>query len=528
MGSPSDTTAWQALEDHSTQFKRADFRLSKLFQQKDHRFDAYSLQHEDLLLDFSKNYLEQRTLSLLVDLAKEQQLPQAITSMFAGENINRSEQRPALHVALREPAVTNRFPEVSNTLGRMAQFVVRIHQGDWKGHNGKRIEAVVNIGIGGSELGPSLVIDALAAGNSGHLKFHFVSNIDPSALQDVLDQVEADTTLFIIASKSFTTLETCTNAATARAWFIQQSGAANKIKQHFVAITQNQQAATEFGIDETNQFPIWDWVGGRYSLWSAIGLPIALCIGMDNFRQLLAGAHSMDSHFKEAALGQNMPVILGLLSVWYRGFFGSHSSAVVPYSQRLGRLPVYLQALSMESLGKSVDNEGSPVGTKTGAVLWGAVGTNSQHSFFQLLHQGTEFIPVDFIASVRPGNAAATTMHQQLLANCFSQSLALMDGVADPGQPHKAVAGNRPSNTLLVRELSPYNLGSLLALFEHKTYVQSVLWNINAFDQWGVEFGKTLSQQIFKCLTGTSQAAEFDASTSRLIDHVRNRKSGSL
>lgn len=519
MNSLTDSPAWQSLRRHAAQFQQPDFRLDSLFAQAGDRFDRFSVEADGLLLDYSKNYLDEDTLSLLLELARERDLAGAISAMFAGEKINNTEHRPALHVALREPVAECRYPEVAETLARMERFVAAVHDGEWLGHNGERITDVVNIGIGGSDLGPAMVVDALADFAHPGLRVHFVSNVDPSHLDTTLRALEPQTTLFIVASKSFTTLETRQNAEAARRWLLAAAGDESAVARHFVASTSNLEAATDFGIDGNNLFPLWDWVGGRYSLWSAIGLPIALAVGMDHFRELLRGARHMDTHFRSAEPGQNLPVILGLLTVWYTGLFAAHSTAVVPYSQRLGQMPAFLQQLYMESLGKRVQRDGSPVHTPTGEVLWGTAGTNGQHSYFQLLHQGTAFIPVDFIACARPGPDADVDAHRHLLANCLSQSLALMQGAEDDN-PHKQVPGNKPSNTLLLERLDPFHLGSLIALYEHKVYVQSVIWNINAFDQWGVELGKKLSRTLYTSLGDSRAAAELDASSAGLIARI--------
>lgn len=525
MDSVSKTTACSALLEHSKQFKQTRFRLSELFiDASECRFDAFSLRHENLLLDFSKNYLTDQTVKLLVDLAIESDLSAAIEAMFTGAKINTSEQSAALHVALREPSASSQYTEVADTLSKMEELIENVHTGNWLGYTGKKITDVINIGIGGSDLGPALLQDALTDFATGDVEVHFVSNMDPSHLASTLNQLQPETSLFVIASKSFTTLETQQNAAAARRWLLQQAQDETAIGQHFVAVSANLEAAIAFGIDEEHVFSIPDWVGGRYSLWSAIGLPFALSVGMQNFRQLLAGAHSMDQHFRHTEFTENLPVVMALLSVWYTGFFDCHSSAVVPYSQRLSLLPAYLQQLYMESLGKSVDLEGNRVSSNTGEVLWGTAGSNGQHSYFQLLHQGTEFVPVDFIAVANPSVAGRHEQHSHLLANCFSQSLALMEGNADEQEPHKNIPGNKPSNTLLLSTLDPYNLGSLIALYEHKVYVQSVLWKINAFDQWGVELGKKLSKQVFNALLDANGANELDDSTANLIKLVHKWK----
>ena len=515
MNSPTQTTAWIRLATLSEDLQREDFRISHLFDDSRNRFERFSLVHDALLLDYSKNFLTDESLTALIDLARECHLPTAIEAMFSGEKINHSEDRAALHVALRDPNTLK--SEVLDTLARMETLVESIHAGKWRGYSGKRIADVVNIGIGGSDLGPALVSDALSAFSSGSVDVHFVANVDPVHLRNTLNSLNPETTLFIMASKSFATLETQQNGKAARQWLLNSAKHEEAIARHFIAVTANEAAATEFGIHRDKLLPLWDWVGGRYSLWSAIGLPIALAIGMDNFRALLAGAHAMDRHFREAALEKNMPVLMALVSVFYNGFFDCHSTAIVPYSQQLHRLPAYLQQLCMESLGKGVDMEGRNVATNTGEVIWGTPGTNAQHSFFQLLHQGTRFVPVDFIAFAKAATKGDEEQQRHLLANCFSQSLALMQGHTAPQEPHKHAPGNGPSNTLLIEELNPYNLGSLIALYEHKVFVQSVIWNINAFDQWGVQLGKLLSGKLFDAFSTELATHEFDASTSGLI-----------
>lgn len=515
-----NNAARQALQKHSAEFKRKDFRLRDLFDADSDRFSEYSLSHEGLLLDYSKNFVNAETISLLLELAQQSQLPTAIDAMFSGEEINTTEQRAALHVALRDPNAASNTPEVSETLLRIESLVTDLQNGTWKGHSGKVITDVVNLGIGGSDLGPAMVCDALIPFANTQLNVHFVSNIDPSHLQNTLKGLQAETTLFVVASKSFSTLETLKNAEAARAWLLRETDATATAK-HFVAITTNLRAATEFGIEEQNLYPLWDWVGGRFSLWSAIGLPIALAIGMDGFRQLLAGAHSMDEHFRTAPLEKNLPVLLALLNFWYREYFDAHSTSVVPYSQRLNLLPSFLQQLCMESLGKSVDMQGRQLEHKTGDIIWGTAGTNGQHSYFQLLHQGTEFIPVDFIAAANSDTGGNLEAQQQLLANCFSQSLALMEGKLGADSAHKLVRGNKPSNTLLLKELNPFNLGMLLALYEHKVYALSTLWNINAFDQWGVELGKKLSTKVFAAMSNEIAQDNLDTSTRGLMQKVK-------
>lgn len=519
MPALSSSPAWQALQAHSEDLRNSGFRIAAQFQDSN-RFRDFSLRQGDLLLDYSKNYCSGDTLKLLLDLAEQQGVNTAIAAMFAGEHINTSEDRAALHTALRLPPAANTRPEVLACLNKMNDFVSAVHSGKWTGFDGQAITDVVNIGIGGSDLGPAMVTEALQDFANGQVKLHFVSNIDPHHVQSTLAQLNPATTLFIIASKSFRTQETHANARHARQWFLAHCDDETQIAKHFVAISTNLQAAQEFGIDAENLFPLWDWVGGRYSLWSAIGLSIALSIGMQNFQSLLAGAHAMDEHFRHAPLPENMPVLLALLAVWYGGFFGARSNAVVPYAHPLREFPLFLQQLSMESLGKLVTRAGEPLDVASGEVIWGAEGSNGQHSFFQLLHQGSDMIPVDFIALARGNARADAEQHQKLLANCLSQSMALMQGRENKEQAHRHYPGNRPSNTLLLSELNPYNLGSLIALYEHKVYIQSVLWGINAFDQWGVELGKELSDAVLQAFVDEETKLALDASSKGLIDQI--------
>ena len=521
MISLNSSPTWRALAAKSEEFKSADFSLKALFAEGE-RYANFSVSHQDLLLDYSKNLLDRKTQALLMRLAEERKLKQAIRAMFAGEVINETEQRPAHHVALRLPEDKQSNKEVSSTLNRLKTLVERIHAGDWTGYSGKKIEAVINIGIGGSDLGPAMVVDALCTECSSALSVDFVSNIDPIHMQQTLARVNPETTLFIIASKSFTTAETLANANRARQWLVNSGCADDHLNRHFLGVSSNVAEALTFGIAKENIYPIWEWVGGRYSLWSAIGLPIALAIGMDSFKQLLAGAHSMDQHFCTADFNLNMPVIMGLLSVWYRGFFNANSFAVVPYSQSLDKLPSFLQQLSMESLGKRVTGDGDLLNVDSGAVIWGTPGTNGQHSYFQLLHQGTNFIPVDFIAVANSNADDAAEQHEQLLANCLAQSQALMEGREKPSEPSRAFPGSRPSNTLIMKELSPFALGELLAMFEHQVFVQSVIWNINAFDQCGVELGKTLAKAMLVALSDEAERANLDASSQGLIAQLKH------
>ncbi len=518
MTDSPENAAWQKLQAHSEQFRSEGFSLGELIRNpagNDRSFPC-SVELDSLLFDFSRNYLNDETLKLLLGLAAERDVPTGIAAMFAGEKINSSEQRAAQHVALREQDESKQKPEVRDALERMDTLVNAVQSGQWRGHSGEPITDVVNIGIGGSDLGPAMAVEALKSRADGKLNVHFVSNVDPSHLNNTLAALNPATTLFIVASKSFGTVETLENAKAARAWLLQSANE-KAVAKHFVAVSSNRDAATGFGIDEANVFPLWDWVGGRYSMWSAIGLPIALAIGMDGFRELLAGAHTMDRHFAEAPLDQNIPVLMALLSLWYGACFQAHSHVVVPYCQDLAQFPSFLQQLTMESLGKSVQHDGSAVTQETGTVTWGSTGSNGQHSYFQLLHQGTGFIPVDLIAIARPTVADNIERQHHLLASCFSQAIALMDGTPGETDPHKRIPGNKPSNVLLFSELSPHNLGMLVAAYEHKTYVQALIWNINAFDQWGVELGKKLSSAVFAEMESSQAGIELDESTTNLI-----------
>ncbi len=519
MPSLSSSPAWQALQAHAADLKNSGFRIAEQFQDPE-RFSLFSLRQGELLLDYSKNYCSAKTLELLLGLAQQQRVSAAIAAMFAGEHINVSEDRAALHTALRIPAASNPHPEVVACLNKMNDFVTAVHSGSWTGFDGQAITDVVNIGIGGSDLGPAMVSDALTDFATGQVKVHFVSNIDPQHVQSTLAALNPATTLFIIASKSFRTQETHANAQQARRWFLSHCADESQIARHFVAISTNLEAAQAFGIDPENLFPMWDWVGGRYSLWSAIGLSIALAIGVNNFRAMLDGAHAMDEHFRTAPLAENMPVLLALLAVWYGGFLNARSNAVVPYSHPLREFALFLQQLSMESLGKSVTSGGEDLDVATGEVIWGAEGSNGQHSFFQLLHQGSDLIPVDFIALAKGNTDADPEQHQKLLANCLSQSMALMQGRENKEEPHRHYPGNNPSNTLLLAQLNPFNLGSLIALYEHKVYVQSVLWSINAFDQWGVELGKELSDSVLQAFTNEESRQALDTSSKGLMAQI--------
>jgi glucose-6-phosphate isomerase len=536
---------WQALKEERKAWKT--LHLRNLFARDKKRAERFSLQMDDLLLDYSKNLIRPQTMRLLLKLAREAGVETLRDAMFAGEKINLTEGRAVLHTALRNrserPVLVEGhdvMPDVRAVLARMRAFADKVRGGKWKGYTGKPITDVVNIGIGGSDLGPAMVCLALKPykGNTrGNIRAHFVSNVDPSHLVDTLEDLDPATTLFIVASKTFTTQETLLNAGAARAWLMRAAKDENAVARHFVAVSTNETAVRGFGIDTANMFGFWDWVGGRYSLWGAIGLPIALYIGMDEFEELLAGAHDMDEHFRTAPLDANMPALLALLGLWYNNFWDADSYAVLPYEQRLSRFTAYLQQCDMESNGKSVTREGKPVKVSTGPILFGEPGTNGQHAFYQLIHQGTKLIPCDFLAAAESHNDV-NGQHAVLLSNFLAQPEALMRGktgaeveteLARAGlsrreikalAPHKVFPGNRPTNTLLYRQLTPRALGRLIALYEHKVFVQSALWNVNAYDQWGVELGKQLAKAILPELTGNAPG-NHDASTAALIRRLR-------
>ncbi|ALZ83043.1 glucose-6-phosphate isomerase [Pseudomonas oryzihabitans] len=548
---PLDVTqlaSWKALQEHRKAMQ--NFRMRDAFAADPQRFTQFSLNTSGLFLDYSKNLITEQTRELLVNLAREAGLEGAIRTLFDGAYVNSSEHRPALHTALRRPVGDSVeidgqdiMPEVHRVLNQMTALVTRIHNGLWRGYTEKPITDVVNIGIGGSFLGPQLVSEALVPFTQRGVRCHYLANIDGSEFREVTSKLAADTTLFIVSSKSFGTLETLKNAQAARAWCLAQGCPEPELHKHFIAVSSNVKMAVEFGIAEENIFPMWDWVGGRYSLWSAIGLPIALAIGMSNFKDLLAGAYAMDQHFTSAPFEENMPVLLGLLGVWYGNFWGATSHAILPYDHHLRNFVKHLQQLDMESNGKSVRQDGSPVSMETGPVIWGGVGCNGQHAYHQLLHQGTQLIPGDFIVPVVSHNPVAD--HQQwLYANCLSQSQALMLGktreeaekeLREKGMgeaeiaklaPHKVIPGNRPSNTLVLERISPRRLGALVALYEHKVFVQSVIWGINCFDQWGVELGKELGKDVYQHIIGRSEGKADDGSTQGLIDYFRGRHRG--
>jgi len=544
MSSLIRSPAWQALLQHQKTFDGVQMR--DLFDKDELRAEKYSIQFGSILLDYSKNIITDETLALLTQLARDTDIEQLRNRMFAGDAINITEKRAALHIALRNRS--NRqvlvdgidvMPEVKAVLAKVAQFSEAVRNGSFTGYTGKRINNVVNIGIGGSDLGPLMVCEALKPYQQYNLTMHFVSNVDGTHVSETLKQLDPETTLFIIASKTFTTQETLTNAHSARDWFLQHGGDESAIAKHFVAVSTNARKVTEFGIDTDNMFEFWDWVGGRYSLCSAIGLSIAIAIGMDNFEALLAGAHEMDEHFLNSPLEANIPVLLALLGIWYHNFFGAASYAIEPYDQYLHRLPAYLQQLDMESNGKSVTRDSEMITDySTGPVLWGEPGTNGQHAFFQLLHQGTRMVPADFLAPIHSQNPLGDH-HRLLLANCFAQTEALMHGkteaearteLAGEGLsgteleqllPHKVFPGNRPTNTILFNKLDPHTLGAIIALYEHKVFVQGAIWNVNSFDQWGVELGKQLAKTIATELQGSKECTAHDSSTRQLINTVK-------
>ena len=520
--------------------------MREMFSVEPSRFETFSIKLGSLLLDYSKNRINLETRNLLVDLARQCGLPDAIERMFAGDRINITERRAVLHTALRNRSKSKVFvdgrdvmPDVRRVLETMREFSDSVRSGRHTGQTGRAITDIVNIGIGGSDLGPLMVCEALKPYGSQNLRAHFVSNVDATHLVETLKTLDAESTLFIVSSKTFTTQETLTNARTARAWLTDKLGD-EAVARHFAAVSTNLDATAAFGISPKHVFEFWDWVGGRYSLWSAIGLPIALFIGMDRFEELLSGAHEMDMHFQNAPLKQNMPVIMGMLGIWYGNFFGAASNAVLPYDQYLHRFPAYLQQLEMESNGKSVDRDGMQVDYDTGMVVWGEAGTNGQHAFYQLIHQGTRMIPADFLAPLKSQNPLGDH-HAILLANCFAQTEALMIGKTEDEAraelqaqgmqqealeallPHKVFPGNRPTNTLLFETLDPHTLGMLIALYEHKVFVQGIVWNINSFDQWGVELGKQLAGKILPELLGAPSASGHDGSTASLIAYYRKK-----
>ncbi|CST59160.1 glucose-6-phosphate isomerase [Shigella sonnei] len=540
---PTQTAAWQALQKHFDEMK--DVTIADLFAKDGDRFSKFSATFDDqMLVDYSKNRITEETLAKLQDLAKECDLAGAIKSMFSGEKINRTENRAVLHVALRNRSNTpilvdgkDVMPEVNAVLEKMKTFSEAIISGEWKGYTGKAITDVVNIGIGGSDLGPYMVTEALRP-YKNHLNMHFVSNVDGTHIAEVLKKVNPETTLFLVASKTFTTQETMTNAHSARDWFLKAAGDEKHVAKHFAALSTNAKAVGEFGIDTANMFEFWDWVGGRYSLWSAIGLSIVLSIGFDNFVELLSGAHAMDKHFSTTPAEKTLPVLLALIGIWYNNFFGAETEAILPYDQYMHRFAAYFQQGNMESNGKYVDRNGNVVDYQTGPIIWGEPGTNGQHAFYQLIHQGTKMVPCDFIAPAITHNPLSDH-HQKLLSNFFAQTEALAFGKSrevveqeyrdqgkDPATldyvvPFKVFEGNRPTNSILLREITPFSLGALIALYEHKIFTQGVILNIFTFDQWGVELGKQLANRILPELKDDKEISSHDSSTNGLINRYK-------
>ncbi|GKW39967.1 MULTISPECIES: glucose-6-phosphate isomerase [Pectobacterium] len=540
---PSQTAAWQALQTHFDTMK--EVQISELFAQDSDRFAHFSATFDDqMLVDFSKNRITAETMEKLHALARETDLSAAIQSMFAGEKINRTEDRAVLHVALRNRSNTpilvdgkDVMPEVNAVLAKMKDFSERVIGGEWKGYTGKTITDVVNIGIGGSDLGPFMVTEALKP-YKNHLNMHFVSNVDGTHIAETLKPLNPETTLFLVASKTFTTQETMTNAHSARDWFLKTAQDDKHVAKHFAALSTNAKAVGEFGIDTDNMFEFWDWVGGRYSLWSAIGLSIILSLGFDNFEKLLSGAHAMDKHFASTPAEKNLPVLLALIGIWYNNFFGAETEAILPYDQYMHRFAAYFQQGNMESNGKSADRNGNPVDYQTGPIIWGEPGTNGQHAFYQLIHQGTKLVPCDFIAPAVSHNPLSDH-HSKLLSNFFAQTEALAFGksrdvveaeFAAAGKsakevehvaPFKVFEGNRPTNSILLREITPYSLGALIALYEHKIFTQGAILNIFTFDQWGVELGKQLANRILPELENDSTIDSHDSSTNGLINRFK-------
>lgn len=550
---PTTTPSWQKLLEHY--YKMKNVHLRELFDQELNRFTNFSIQWNDMLVDFSKNIITHETLDLLRQLAVETSLKDAIDKMYSGERINGTENRSVLHIALRNLSKTpifvdrkNVMIDVNRVLEQMEDFSERVRSGHWRGYTGKPIESIVNIGIGGSDLGPVMVTECLKpyckTGREGKkdISIYFVSNIDGTHIMETLKKIDPETTLFLIASKTFTTLETMTNAHTARRWFLEYSGDRNSIKYHFAAISTNIKAVEEFGINRENMFEFWEWVGGRYSLWSSIGLSIACAVGFQNFKELLAGAHEMDNHFKTAPFEKNIPVTLALIGIWYTNFFKAATEVILPYDQYMHRFPAYFQQGNMESNGKTVDRDGSRVEDySTGPVIWGEPGTNGQHAFYQLIHQGSQMIPADFLAPAISHNPVGNH-HNILLSNFFAQTEALMNGksldtvvqeMRAKGKsddeikkvaPHKVFTGSKPTNSILFKQLTPRTLGALIAMYEHKIFVQGVIWNIFSFDQWGVELGKELANKILPELENGSKITSHDSSTNGLINMFKSMR----
>ncbi len=543
MSKLTKSKSWKSLRAH--QKKIAGKHMREMFAKDPRRFENFSLKACGILLDYSKNRINGKTMPLLFDLAREARVEEWRDKMFAGEKVNFTEQRAVLHTALRNRSNTPVYvdgkdvmPDVNAVLEHMRKFSEAVRSGEWKGYSGRKITDVVNIGIGGSDLGPVMVTEALKPYSSRDMRVHFVSNVDGTHLAETLRGLDPETTLFIIASKTFTTQETITNARSARRWFLAVAKDEAAIAKHFVALSTNAAEVAQFGIDTRNMFEFWDWVGGRYSLWSAIGLSIAIAIGFQHFEEMLAGAHDMDQHFRTAPLEANLPVVLALLGIWYNNFFGAETHAILPYDQYLSRFAAYFQQGDMESNGKSVDRDGDVVEYTTGPVIWGEPGTNGQHAFYQLIHQGTKLVPADFLAPVETQNPLGEH-HRILLSNFFAQTEALMKGKSEKEAkaelraaglsraeiakllPHKVFEGNRPTNSLMFKRLTPHTLGALIALYEHKIFVQGIIWRINSFDQWGVELGKQLAKAILPELQGEGPVESHDSSTNGLINFYK-------
>ncbi|OYZ04827.1 MAG: glucose-6-phosphate isomerase [Methylophilales bacterium 16-45-7] len=549
MATLTQHPSWQALCQHQKTILTQHMR--DLFKADASRFETFSLRNEDLLLDYSKHRITTETLSLLFQMAREADIEGWRDRMFSGEKINITENRAVLHTALRNRSNSPVYvdgkdvmPEVNAVLAHMRSFSEKVRNGSWTGYTGKAITDIVNIGIGGSDLGPVMVCDALKPYASPNLNVHFVSNIDGAHLMRALEKCNPETTLFIVASKTFTTQETMTNATSARTWFLEAAKDSTHVAKHFVALSTNAKAVETFGIDTDNMFAFWDWVGGRYSLWSAIGLSIALYVGMDHFEELLASGHAMDNHFKTAPIEQNMPVIMAMIGVWYNNFFHVDTHAILPYDQGLARFAAYLQQADMESNGKFVCRDGTDVKYKTGPVIWGEAGTNGQHAFYQLIHQGTQTVPADFLMPIHSHYQVGShgdQHHKILLANFLAQTQALMLGktreearaeleaqglsgdALEELLPHKVFKGNRPTTSIMFDQLTPYTLGKLIALYEHKIFVQGIIWDINSYDQWGVEYGKQIAQQILPLLKNGDEINDFDGSTNGLINYAKQR-----
>ncbi|MCZ2723533.1 glucose-6-phosphate isomerase [Marinomonas sp. 15G1-11] len=548
MTSPTHLSAWIALSEHRKEIDATS--IQQIFSAQPDRITKCTAVAAGWTLDFSKHRASSKTFSLLTKLAKEASIESLREKMFRGDNINATENRSVLHTALRASHAkdsllidgNNVLAEVRSTLKQMEKFIWQLQSGQWRGYSNKKITDVVSIGIGGSYLGPKVVTEALKPYAQSTIRVHYIANIDGSDITEKLKKLDPETTLFIVSSKSFGTLETLYNANASREWFLRNGGPESSVHKHFAAVSSNVKKAVEFGIAEENIFPMWDWVGGRYSLWSAIGLPIAVAVGMENFRELLKGAHEMDSHFQTAPLEENLPVIMGTLGIWYSNFYGAQSHALIPYDHYLRALPAHIQQLDMESNGKANLQDGSATEIDTGPIIWGGAGTNGQHAYHQLLHQGTRLVPVDFIAPLTTHNPV-NDHHTQLFANCVSQSQALMVGKTlsqakeelkksgasaeqiEKTAPHKVIQGNRPSNTLLTDKLTPFTVGSLIALYEHKTFVQGAIWGINSFDQWGVELGKELGTDIAERLASNSDNSALDPSTQNLIAAFKKAQS---